>query len=131
LALKYIDLDAIFDNFWAGVETRMSQQVANTDNRYVAFGALLGETMVQNMKPTLKDNLRRQLLDSIKNGTTATSSVASLAAHHTITREGDAVIVSNTDTTLKIRMEKEDGTWRVVAVEGLMPSDSVADPSQE
>lgn len=46
LALKYVDLDAIFDNFWAGVETRMSQQVANTNTRYAAFGALLGETKI-------------------------------------------------------------------------------------
>ncbi len=131
LALKYIDIDAIFDNLWARFETKMNQQLASSNNGYAAFGALLGETMVQNMKPTLKENLRTQLLDSIKNGTIATSSVASLVAHHTITREADTVIVSSADTPLKLRMEKEDGIWRVVAVDGLTPNAGAADASQE
>ena len=81
LALKYIDVDKIFDNLWASIEAKMAQQVASTDNGFAAFGALLGQTMVQNMKPTSKENLRTQLLDSIKTGATATSSIASLSAH--------------------------------------------------
>lgn len=118
LALKYIDIDAIFDNLWTSIEAKMAKQVASTDNGFAAFGALIGQTMVQNMKPTIKENLRNQLLDSIKTGATATSSIASLSGHYSITRNDDVVIVSNTDSTFKLRMEKEHGTWRVVAIEG-------------
>jgi hypothetical protein len=42
---------------------------------------------------------------------------------------GAAVIISNADTTLKLQMEKEDGTWRFVAVEALMPDSCAADAS--
>lgn len=118
LALKYIDIDAIFDNLWTSIEAKMAKQVASTDNGFAAFGALLGQTMVQNMKPTIKENLRNQLLDSIKTGATATSSIASLSGSYSISHDGDAVIVSNTDSTFKLRMEKESGIWRVVAIEG-------------
>ncbi len=124
LALKYIDVDKIFDNLWASIEAKMAQQVASTDNGFAAFGALLGQTMVQNMKPTIKENLRTQLLDSIKTGATATSSIASLSAHYSISHDGDTVIVSSSDSTFKLHMEKENGVWRIVAIDGLSATSS-------
>lgn len=128
LALKYIDIESIFDHLWASIEVKMAQQVASTDNGFAAFGAMLGQTMVQNMKPTIKANLRTQLVDAVEEGgMTATSSMASLLKNYTISHDDNAVLVSNADSEFKLRMEKEDGVWRIVAIDGL----SATGPSED
>lgn len=118
LALKYIDIDAVFDNLWADIQRKATEQTANSSDGWEAFGAIIGQSLLNGMKPTIKENIRTQLIDSIRTATTTTN-ISALASTYTITREGKDVIVSSEDNEFKLRLHKGDEGWRVVAIEGL------------
>jgi hypothetical protein len=118
LAMKYINFDAVFDDQWSSIEAKISAQQSNTQNSWEAFGSMIGQGLVENMKPTLKEKMLSSLKDGIRNAAT-TSSIADVAQSYTITRSGDTVIVSGLGS-IKFELRKEgQHYWQVVAVKGL------------
>jgi hypothetical protein len=130
LALKFIDTDSVFDNLWAQVQTRLDAQMAKSDG-FAALGTMIGEGIVERMKPTLKEDVRNRIIDSVKTAT-STINIGGIAGKYTITRDGPDVLVEG-DSPLKIRLEK-NGTsyWRVVAIEGIdLDPDATDNPDEE
>jgi hypothetical protein len=119
LALKYIDTDAVFDTLWTQIEAQMVTQASQSTDSWSTIGTMIGQGMVEGMKPALKEKFETGLTDAIKTGTT-TSQVQDAVQKGKIVRSGDEYIV-DTGTAIKLDLKKEDGQhyWRVVAIEGI------------
>ena len=128
LALKYIDVDSIFDNVWTQVEANLAQETASsTGDSWSQLGTMMAEGMVENMKPALEAEVRSQIVDSVKTST-STTNIAGLATHYSITRDGSDVLVKSDASPLELRLEKENTSYyRVVAIEGLNLDNGSAD----
>lgn len=119
LAFKYIDFDSVFESFWSDIQKQLTEEATNTENEWEAFGAMIGQGIVQNMKPALKDRLKTELTDAVRNTEQVEdNNLSKLAETYSIRQEGKIAIVEG-DSPLKLHLEKRsEHYWRVVAIKG-------------
>jgi hypothetical protein len=119
LAFKYIDFDSVFDSFWSDIQKQLTEEATKTENEWEAFGTMIGQGIVQNMKPMLKDRLKTELTDAVRNTEQVEdNNLSKLAETYSLRQEGKIAIVEG-DSPLKLHLEKRsEHHWRVVAIKG-------------
>ena len=58
LGLKYVDVDAIFENLWTDMKSEITKEAMEAEG-FEGIGAVLGLQLVENMKPALKEEFRK------------------------------------------------------------------------
>ncbi|MCC6290855.1 DUF2939 domain-containing protein [Candidatus Nomurabacteria bacterium] len=127
-ALSYFDTDAIFENLWTDIQAQVAESAVKDlkDNPFGALGAALGQSMLNNMKPAMKQKFSDSLKESLTNPSTATSSIATtIQGKRTIKVNGDTAIVT-VENGLEMRMLKQsDRRWKIIALKGLPSIDNL------
>ncbi|MFA5967168.1 MAG: DUF2939 domain-containing protein [Patescibacteria group bacterium] len=65
LAMKYFNIDKMVDNVWPKMTSALMAEAQKSDDTFGIMGLLLGSGMVDNMKPTIKEQLRTSLKESL------------------------------------------------------------------
>jgi len=60
LGLKYIDTDAIFENLWTDMKSEVMKKTEKTEG-FELFSIVLGDQLVENMKPALKEQIKQEI----------------------------------------------------------------------
>jgi|GEM_PF-6458219 hypothetical protein len=133
-ALSYFNSDAIFDNLWVQVEAQASAQEAQESQSGGAFGslgAMIGQSLIENLKPQIKQKFVESLDAGIMNSASsttaaATTSVASaLQNTPTISSTGATTTVAF-GSGISFEMTQESHShWVVVAIDGLLNASSL------
>jgi hypothetical protein len=122
LALKYIDADAIADDFWKQIEVEALNKMPDPSNEFESAGIALGQNIMEKYKPMIKESLRSKLIDSIKsdsNKDDTKENVIWMASKNEVSYyDGDIAVVDTSDPAVKLNLKKEQGVWRVVAIKG-------------
>ncbi|NQU99559.1 MAG: hypothetical protein HQ538_02375 [Parcubacteria group bacterium] len=58
LGIKYIDTDAIFNNFWTDIKEETIDEIPEADE-FEGFGMMLGLQMIENMKPVMEERFKQ------------------------------------------------------------------------
>ena len=122
LALKYIDADAIADDFWEQIKTESLNRMPDPSNEFESAGIALGQNIMEKYKPMIKESLRSKLIDSIKgdqNKDDTKENVIWMASKNKVSYyDGDIAVVDTSDPAVKLNLKKEQGVWRIVAIKG-------------
>lgn len=122
LALKYIDADAIADDFWEQIKTESLNRMPDPSNEFESAGIVLGQNIMEKYKPMIKESLRSKLIDSIKgdqNKDDTKENVIWMASKNKVSYyDGDIAVVDTSDPAVKLNLKKEQGVWRIVAIKG-------------
>ena len=119
LALKYIDADAIMDDFWEQIKLESLSRMDSPNNDFESLGITIGQNLMEKYKPMIKESARIKLVDSIKNP--SEDNVIWIASKNPVAYyDGDIAVVDTTDPAVKLNLKKEQGVWRVVAIEGFL-----------
>lgn len=122
LALKYIDADAIADDFWEQIKTESLNRMPDPSNEFESAGIALGQNIMEKYKPMIKESLRSKLIDSVKAEQTKDGTkrdILWMATKDEVSYyDGDIAVVDTNDTEVKLNLKKEQGVWRVVAIKG-------------
>ena len=122
LALKYVDADAIADDFWEQIKTESLNRMPDPSNEFESAGIALGQNIMEKYKPMIKESLRSKLIDSIKGGQNkddTKENVIWMASKNEVSYyDGDIAVVDTSDPVVKLNLKKEQGVWRVVAIKG-------------
>ena len=78
-ALKYIDVDAIFESFWSEMTAEALAETQESDS-LEGFGALLGIGFMESLKPALKEQTKQAIIEGIENPSGETTSGGLLGA---------------------------------------------------
>ncbi|MFZ3057710.1 MAG: hypothetical protein WA092_01560 [Minisyncoccales bacterium] len=124
LALKYIDSDAIFENYWTEyIEKTMTE--TSSSNGFETLGKIIALQMIQNMKPTIKDVLKQTIIKSFSenqesnNDSEFTKNLnGTWGSKPKISRKGNTVTV-DLSNNIKLIMTKNNHYWVVTKIEGL------------
>lgn len=117
LALKYIDADAIMDDFWEQIKLESLNRMDSPSNDFESLGITIGQNLMEKYKPMIKESMRVKLVDSIKNP--SEENVIFVASkNHVAYYDGDIAVVDTSDPEVKLNLKKEGGVWRVVAIKG-------------
>jgi len=57
LGLKYINIDAIFENLWTDMKSELMKETEKAEG-FETFGMMLGVQLAESMKPTLKEQVK-------------------------------------------------------------------------
>lgn len=58
LGLKYVDTDAIFENLWTDMKSKIMSQTSGAGG-FEAIGTMIGLQLVESMKPALKEQVKQ------------------------------------------------------------------------
>lgn len=135
-AFKYFDTDSIFDNFWLEFKKKNLEQITEEDNGFAQLGYMLGQSMIENMKPAIKEKLKDSLTESVKGSSTATSTSKYnemlLTKKYTLTKvDKNTTLIDFTDQKIKFKLIKSpERYWKIVAIEGLLDDEVVSTKSE-
>lgn len=122
--LKYVDVDSIFENYWKEIQQKMMEEFEDTDNGFAMLGAMLGKTMIENMKPVIKEKMKQSIIDAVEDdnatSTTSTSTITSALSgtEFKFKKKGKDVLVENNENKFRFRMiQMPERYWRIVEVE--------------
>lgn len=115
LGLKYIDVDAIFENFWIDMKSNLLSESSGTEG-LEGLGTMFGLQLAESMKPTIKEQFRQ----GIESWFTEDSEIGSLEQENLeIKKEGDSAYLELPDN-VKIIFTKKSGEryWVISKIEG-------------
>lgn len=117
LALKYIDVNAIADDFWEQIKTESLNRMPDPSNEFESAGIAIGQNIMEKYKSMIKESMKDKMVESIKNSTS--TNLIWLASKDSVSYyDGDIAVVDTEDDVVKLNLKKEDGIWRVVAIKG-------------
>ncbi len=119
LALKYIDLDAVFEDYWKDLQKSLLEQISNSDNEWEAIGVVMGQGMIEKMKPTLKDQMKDSIIETIKDTDGVESPINKAVNNPNIYHDGNIVVVEVEGSSIKFNLKKDGRYWRLIAIKGL------------
>jgi len=131
----YIDYDSIFDSLWSQVTAEATSQLGeNQNDPFSSFGTIIGLGLLENMKPTLKQQMRTSIEKSIEGTEDATSTDAttteqtfvSLAKRNYSIVKGDKIYISLDNGIKLILKQQPDRHWMISEIEGLDLTDDDA-----
>lgn len=129
LGMKYIDVDAIFENFWRKQQVETVEKLRSQSNAE-AFGTFLGIQFMESVKSATKESVRQQWIDIFSTTTVRTpeNTIGTIFQKGLIAiRQGNAayVFLSN---GLKVTLKRKEGN-RYWIISSLEPTDLQKPPS--
>lgn len=134
-AMTYIDIDAIFDSLWAKMQSKALSELEkskDTEDGFAAFGATLGMSFLENMKPGIKEMIKTTFKDSIASSDPKEAEKQKLRTTLThdfkFKRNGNSATVEAGDNVKLILKQGDKRIWRIVGIEGM--EDLVSEPKK-
>lgn len=119
LALKYMDLDAVFEDYWKDLQKNLLEQIANSDNEWEALGIVMGQGVIEKIKPTLKDKIKDSIIETIKDTDRIESPINKAVNNPNIYHDGNIVVVEIEGSIIKLNLKRDGRHWKLVAIKGL------------
>lgn len=140
LGLKYIDVDAIFENLWTDWESEFAKGALKAEG-FEAFGMMLGSYLAESMKPGLKELTKQEIenwfsVSEEKLREESTGKGLKLGATWKeklkIKRQDKSAHIELPDGIKIIFIRKEgERYWVITKIEGLMQDFSTGEGEQE
>lgn len=127
LGLKYVDVDAIFENLWTDIKSEITKEAMEAEG-FEGMSAALGFQLVENMKPILKEEFRRGIeswfLPQTEESEEITDTEEDLGdvwqKDIEIKKQDDFAYIETPDGIKLIFMQKEGARyWVLTKIEGL------------
>lgn len=119
LALKYMDLDAVFEDYWKDLQTNLLEQISTSNNEWEALGVVMGQGMIEKMKPSLKDKMKDQIIETIKDTDGVESPINKAINNPNMYHDGNIVVIEIEGSNIKFNLKKDGRYWKLVAIKGL------------
>ncbi len=123
-ALKYIDIDQVFDNLWERIKTEMLTESTETDNSFEALGAVLGIGLADSIKPIIKTAMRDGIINSIKEEENTSTTTDKLSdawnKDYKIKKKDNKVYLEFDDGITFILIQTSKRYWKIIDIEGLL-----------
>lgn len=130
LAFQYIDFEKVFEGFWEDLSSKATEGIGKSGDGFEAFGAVLGMTILENMKSTLKIASKKALEKAIRGENGGEKNTVATTNKPTLTKnikEGKYEIIRNKN---KVYLELEGGMkltfvqhpdryWQVIHIDGM------------
>jgi len=138
LALKYIDVDSIFDNLWSRFTSQTLQEGISSQNEWEIFGTILGMGLAESIKPAIKEQLKQSIIDSIKDSSEEMESESDASTEFKsiweekfkIKKTNGSAYIEPSENIKIVLTKTPDRYWRITDIQGLEDMITETEPSE-